>query len=189
MTLTTLSPRSSRMVALGLLILVIWVIFKGGIATFASRLRLQEEISQLRQHYGELRDRRIDVQSLEQELATLTSSQSIRRIAIVADSDRGATAKLQEIARKSLADANGRLLSLSEMPNNPSASAVAVQLRASIGETLLPGWIGLLEAGDSRVEIADLSITTRSATASKTAEVEASVTLRARWRPPEGKLQ
>lgn len=177
------------MVALGLLTLVIWVVFKIASVALTSRLRLQEEISQLRQHYGELRERRIDVQSLEQELAMLMSSQSIARIAIAADSERGATARLQEIARKSLTEANGKLLSLNEMPGNPATSAVAVQLRANIGESLLPGWIALLEASDSRVEIADLSITSRSATGSKIAEVEASMTLRARWRPAEGKKQ
>jgi hypothetical protein len=176
-----MSPRFSRLLAVTMLFIAIWLVADLFYLAVLERARLQNQISDLRQRYEEIRGRRVDSGSLKDQLAQLTSSGVTRSAAIMARTDRAATASLQQLVRASIEQSQGKLLSLTELASDRSAFTVAVQVRARLSEPALGQWIGLVENGEPGLYLEEVSMAARPLPSEPVLQLEISATLRARW--------
>ena len=181
-----ISPRFSRLLAVALFILSIWLVGSIAYLIVSKRAALHVDIADLRKRFDELRERRVDVGSLERQLSQLASSTALRNAVIAAGSERIALARLQQVVRSTINEAHGRLLSTTELPADRSSSVVALQVRARIAETSLTRWIGLLESGEPRLSIDEMSAGSRPLPSDPLLQIEVTATLRARWLALEG---
>jgi Type II secretion system (T2SS), protein M subtype b len=176
-----ISPRFRKLVALALLIVAVWLAANLLYLAVMQRMRLHAQISDLRQRYEDLRARRIDMPSLKDQLAQLTSSGVAHHAAIMARTDRAAAAALQQLVRGGIERSRGRLLSLTDLGADRSAFSVAVQVRARLSEPALSQWIDLTEGGEPGLYIEDISIAWRPQPSDPALPLEIAATLRARW--------
>jgi hypothetical protein len=176
-----ISPRFSKLLALALFFVAIWLVANLLYLAVLQRARLHSQISDLRQRYEAIRGRRVDTGSLKDQLTQLTTSGVAHHAAIMARTDRAASALLQQLVRGSIEQSRGRLLSLTDLGSDRSALSVAVQLRARLSEPALSQWIDLVEGGEPGLYIEDISMTSRPQPSDPALPLEIAATLRARW--------
>jgi Type II secretion system (T2SS), protein M subtype b len=187
----SLSLRVSKFAALALLLFAAWSALTLAVKIASARLRLQSEIAELRRLHDEITRRRIDIPSLEAQLARLGSDAATQQTVIVADHERAALAQLQQATRKAVQEAGGQLLGLTEVSVARAAtdSAVASQLRLRIGEAALPRLMSAIEQGSPRLRWQDFSIAARAQASEAPSELELTATVRGRWLPQKGAPQ
>lgn len=177
-----ISPRLSKVAALALLALVLWV--SGTLLTkfVIARIEIGRETADLRQSYEQLRSRRVDVVSLQAELAQIAKAPGVLDGSIAAASERAALARFQQSVRKRVQDAGGQLLSLNEVRTaSAGSSSVAVQIRARVAETSLEKLIAHLEGQAPRVSLEEMVLTSRTRTPGEVGDVEATLVARTKW--------
>jgi hypothetical protein len=128
-----ISPHFSKLLAIALLLFVAWLAANISYVLISGRLRLASQIEEFRQRYEDIHKRRIDIPSLQNQLAELTSSGLLRSAAIAASSDSAASARLQQAARDGIDQVHGKLLSLNALGADRVSSSVAVQSSRSTG--------------------------------------------------------
>ena len=175
------SPRFSRLLAVALLLMAVWLFADLCYLGIAERTRLQSRISDLRQRYEDIRRRRVDIGSLKDQLTQLNSSGVVRSAAIMARTDRAAIAQLQQVVRGSVEQSRGKLLSLTDLGADRAAFTVAVQVRARLSEPAIGQWIGMVENGEPSLYLEEVSIASRPQPSEPALPMEVSATLRARW--------
>jgi hypothetical protein len=185
----TVAPGLRKTLALIILLVVVWAIGSVGARAVRARLAIYAETEQLRLIYADLTKRRIDLKSLEEQLASLLQVGARYPSVIVADSDRSATAQLQQSTLRKVKDAGGAALSVDGAPSLSTAGkpTVAIQLRARMSEKMVPTFLAALETEGS-AELKDLTASVRTQ-ANQPSEIEISAMLRAPWihqekRPP-----
>jgi hypothetical protein len=177
-----MSPHFSKAVAVLLLLILVWLGLQVSFFLVTGRLRLSNETVELRQRLNELLNRRIDIPSLEHKLASLASSPSVQKAAIMADSGRAAFSRLQLFTRTTLEKAQGKLLALNERSMASEASIVAAQVRARMKEEHLRQWLFLLSNGEVHLRVEQLSIADRGIVSSGSGpELDISATIVMTW--------
>lgn len=189
--MTTLSPWLRKFTALALLALAAWLVCMVGFKIVSGRVRLQSETRDLQRRYQELWQRRVDIPSLQAHVSQLASSDAVKQAAIVADSERAALARLQQIARKAVQDAGGQLLALNEtaMTRAASSSLVSTQVRVRMSEPALTRLFVAWEDSLPRLRLHEFSIAARPKTADSPSDLELSAIVQARWLPQKGSAQ
>jgi biopolymer transport protein ExbB/TolQ len=172
-----------KLVAIALLIAAVWII--GSILTSIvfARIRLSQEISDLKEQAISLRARRYDISSLEKQLRDLTASQSLHHAAFIAQTDRGAIAELQRVVRSNIQAAHGTLLSVSETKATRE-SALGLQVHARLPESQLKQLVERFETGDPRLTIGSLSVISKSSAPNLEADIELTAVVQALWLKP-----
>lgn len=178
---TNISPRVARIFALSVLIVLLWAIMHMATAYISGRLELANDIRGLQRTYDELSRRRVDIGGLKRQMATLLALPSVRRSAIVATSERDAVNQLMQTTRQSLVNIKGHLLLLTEDSGNHTPTLVAVEMRARMEESALPRWLSLVDGGQVRPRVQDLSISSQHQASSGSKELEIAATLTASW--------
>jgi hypothetical protein len=188
--MTAISPRLMKFTAVGLLVFAVWAACMITLKIASARLALYGEIRKLSNVYDELWQRRVDLGSLEGNLSRLMASNVARQSALVADSERAALARLQQIVRRGVEEAGGQLLALTEtVAPRAATSSVATQVRLRIAESSLPRLIAGWEDGETLLRLHELSVTSRARPAQPSSEVELSAIVRAHWVPQKGSVQ
>lgn len=183
-----ISPRLGKFAALVLLVVAVWAVSTVALRLAAARLALQTEIRDLGILYQDISVRRIDIRSLENDLSRLASFRIATNATILADSDRAAFARLQQLVRKGVDDAGGQLLSLNEssVRGGPS-SDVMTQVRVRVGEPALNRLLARWEDSAPHLNVQEYSITSRARQTAAATDLEIVATVRARWSSQKGR--
>src|SRR5262249_20353538 len=150
--------RTSRLLAVGLLLLLLWLAIGAAVRAISARISAAGEINRLQQLAGELEIRRLDIATLEQQLATTMSAPSLKGAVMIADTNRAALANLQQVVRTSLERMRGKLMSISEASSTQDQSVVGIQVRMRLEESNVGEWLSALEAGEPRVLVESVSL-------------------------------
>jgi hypothetical protein len=183
-----ISPRLAKFAALVMLLVAVWGLFSVASRLVAARLALQAEIRDLTALYHDISVRRIDIPSLEGDLSRLAVSETATSTTILADSERAAFARLQQLVRKGVDDAGGQLLSMNESGVSGGASPnVTTQVRVRIGDPALSRLLARWEDGAPHLDVQDYSITSRTRQTASASDLELVATVRARWALQKGR--
>jgi hypothetical protein len=182
----TLSPGYGRFVALALLLAGTWIVVTVTLNVTSARIGLHAEAKDLGERHLALQDRRVDIGSLEAELARLSASSSVQQRAITADSERAALARLQQVARRAVEGSGAHLLALNETAAGRDSSIVATQVRARIKEPALPVLLASWETGTPPLGINKIVLVSRARPGDAVTEIEISAVVNARWFAQKG---
>jgi hypothetical protein len=183
----SISPWIRKLLALGLLILLLWVGLSAGGAVALGRYKAYAEIKELREQYAQIMDRRVDIPSLEAHLSRVAASPVMQRAVVMADSDRAALARVQQVVRRVVESSSGQLLALSEMSGNSvAAPLIGVQVRLRIDEANLLPLVAALESATPRLRLDEISIVPRQQPPGSSPAVDVTTVARARWSSDDG---
>jgi hypothetical protein len=185
----TVAPWLRKALAVMILAVAVWAVTSALVMGIRARLVLHDEIGRAREIHDALAKRRIDLASLEAQVAALTQSGAQHPGLITAADERSAGAQLQQATLKKIKEAGGTALALDGvgLAGGSGSATVALQLRARMAEKAVPAFLAAVEAEGS-AWFKDLSASVRNQ-ANQPAEIEISATLRALWmrqdkRPP-----
>jgi hypothetical protein len=182
-----LSPWMRKLLALGALLVLLWMALSAGGAVALARYRAHVEIRELREQYAQIMNRRVDIPSLEAHLSRIGTSATVQRAVVVADSDRAALARVQQVIRRIVESSSGQLLALNELSGTSAASSlIGVQVRVRVDEANLLLLVAALESAAPRLRLDEISIVPRQQQSESSPAVDVMVVARARWSNDDG---
>ena len=175
------APRLQRFLAISLLVFAAWGMLRLVMAYAIERSRLAGEVAETRNDFFQLRERRVDIALLEQQLSLLNTSEVVRQSTIEAPTDRAALIKLQQIARAAVEETQGKINSSIESTTGQLPNTVGLLIRVRVREEKISQLLSNLENGTPRIGIDELALVSRPTKLGEADDVEMTMTLRGRW--------
>lgn len=185
--MSALSPFTHKLIAVAALLSALWVVALSAATLVSARLGVARETSDAVSRYEMLRSRRVNIESLQRQLAELESSEQVKASLVRAANPRAAVATVQQLTKSAIEGTGGRFLSSVESAATPTAGTVAVQFRARVAEKDMSAALAALEKTSPQLDLDELQLTTRAERADAAADIEVNAVVRARW-SPDGRL-
>jgi hypothetical protein len=170
-----------RAAALVILFFVLWTIVRAIGIYIDSRAAIVDEIETAEMGYVRIRERRLDIAELRAELTALRSAANVRKASFEASSEKAVVLALQSHLRTVAERSNGRLISSIQSNAVQIPDTVAILARGRLPQVNFSNFLNSVERGNPAITLEELSISARGAKPGDAADVEWTVTARARW--------
>jgi Type II secretion system (T2SS), protein M subtype b len=167
-----------RAAALVILFFVLWTIVRAIGIYIDSRAAIVETAEM---GYVRIRERRLDIAELRAELTALRSAANVRKASFEASSEKAVVLALQSHLRTVAERSNGRLISSIQSNAVQIPDTVAILARGRLPQVNFSNFLNSVERGNPAITLEELSISARGAKPGDAADVEWTVTARARW--------